>query len=287
VTNEGHTPSRGYLMCCIERTGSSLLAAALGATGVAGRPREYFNPVNRDKELLQEVFGGTPVIEGVSKILTAATTPNGVFGAKLHWNHLQYLAEVVRAESSCSRKKVNHETPNLSSSAALLPVATVRESLRARSVDSNSLADVYKLFNTKLRDVRVIWMTRRNMVARAVSHFRARRSGVWYQSLRSAKETPSSRPHGFDAAEIHEFYCVGGFQEECWLRFFQQQGIIPFQVVYEEFVANYEATIRQVLAFLELETAFVPSPKSVRQADETSGNWEMRYRQLIAAASLE
>ncbi len=35
-------PTRSYLVCATPRSGSTLLCEALLATGVAGRPREYF-----------------------------------------------------------------------------------------------------------------------------------------------------------------------------------------------------------------------------------------------------
>src|ERR1700709_1274555 len=36
------TPDRSYLVCATPRSGSTLVCHALGETGVAGRPEEYF-----------------------------------------------------------------------------------------------------------------------------------------------------------------------------------------------------------------------------------------------------
>ena len=38
-------PAVSYLICCCERTGSTLLGDALLSTGVAGRPHGYFSRV--------------------------------------------------------------------------------------------------------------------------------------------------------------------------------------------------------------------------------------------------
>jgi LPS sulfotransferase NodH len=36
------TPDRSYIVCATPRSGSTLVCHALGETGVAGRPEEYF-----------------------------------------------------------------------------------------------------------------------------------------------------------------------------------------------------------------------------------------------------
>ncbi len=46
-------PGRAYLVCCDARTGSSLLAATLRATGRAGKPFEYFTRAEIDKPWLR------------------------------------------------------------------------------------------------------------------------------------------------------------------------------------------------------------------------------------------
>ena len=58
-------PSRGYLLCCIERTGSNLLTQALTGTGMAGRPLEYFNPAEQETPWMREILGASPMVEGL------------------------------------------------------------------------------------------------------------------------------------------------------------------------------------------------------------------------------
>src|SRR4051794_22395246 len=118
-------PDRSYLVCATPRSGSTLLCRALAQTGVAGRPEEYFEarattgrpPEPRDyfnarkgtgtflAEVDLDSLLGTdhPVppapeyssLEGVSDYrdhiaatLDRGITPNGVFGAKIMWGHL-------------------------------------------------------------------------------------------------------------------------------------------------------------------------------------------------------
>jgi trehalose 2-sulfotransferase len=286
VDQEVFTPSRGYLLCCVERTGSNLLSYALKSTFLAGRPREYFNPFDQE---MRAILGNATMITGFSKILVAATTPNGCFGTKLHWNHFRSLGEADRAaqgEFAPPQHAAGSGGPDPSD---LLRVAAVHDSWRAMLPGYLAhAASAYALFRSRIGDLRVIWITRENMVARAISHFRAIQSDVWHRAPKSIDRLPR-REYDFDAAEIHHLYCLGTFHQECWQRFFQEQGLEPLRIVYEDLVANYESTVRRVLAFLGLEGSVksIAGPVSFRQADETSQKWELRYRQLLAEAGLE
>lgn len=99
---------RAYLVCATPRSGSTLLCELLKGTGVAGRPeeyfetlrstgyprqpRQYFDGVPEVQALLPEVDPGTPEREfDWDAVLRAGTTPNGVFGAKVMWSHLEDL----------------------------------------------------------------------------------------------------------------------------------------------------------------------------------------------------
>ena len=90
-------PSLSYLICSAERTGSTLLGNALIGTGIAGRPRSYFNRVAHYNPRMLRVLGNATDDEGyLDRVIVAATTPNGVFGAKVHWGH--FLNFIDRAE---------------------------------------------------------------------------------------------------------------------------------------------------------------------------------------------
>jgi LPS sulfotransferase NodH len=102
------TIERAYLVCATPRSGSTLLCELLKGTGVAGRPaeyfetlrstgfprqpRQYFQGVPEVQTLLPEVDPGTPERQFAwDAVLRAGTTPNGVFGAKVMWSHLEDL----------------------------------------------------------------------------------------------------------------------------------------------------------------------------------------------------
>jgi trehalose 2-sulfotransferase len=99
---------RAYLVCATPRSGSTLLCELLKETGVAGRPAEYFENLRSTSYPRQprQYFEGRPEIQALlpevdpgtperafdwDAVLRAGTTPNGVFGAKVMWSHLDDL----------------------------------------------------------------------------------------------------------------------------------------------------------------------------------------------------
>jgi LPS sulfotransferase NodH len=109
-----------YLVCATPRSGSTLLCETLSKTGVAGNPLEFFEALPEtgvprrpldylagldDPEALALVAGAPPPAappysdlrgcagydEHLEKVRASGTTPNGVFGAKIMWVHLEDL----------------------------------------------------------------------------------------------------------------------------------------------------------------------------------------------------
>jgi len=85
------TPCRfSYLICSTPRSGSWLLATGLASTGAAGRPSEFFSPPYVQAYLART--GRTGAVSQRSpymRFLKAhRTSPNGVFGMKMHFSHL-------------------------------------------------------------------------------------------------------------------------------------------------------------------------------------------------------
>src|SRR6202163_4648918 len=130
--NELEMPtSLSYLICCAERTGSTLLGDALIGTGMAGRPRSYFNRVARYNPRMQRILGSAKDDDRyLDRVLAAATTPNGVFGAKVHWEH--FLNLIAKSERS------------------------------PRASEVTVLASVPERLRVHFPDLRYIWLVRRN-----------------------------------------------------------------------------------------------------------------------------
>jgi LPS sulfotransferase NodH len=115
-----------YLVCATPRSGSTLLCETLSKTGVAGNPLEFFEAVpetgvpRRPLDYLQgvedpdalaliadapphpapsysDVRGLDRYEQHLERVREWGTTPNGVFGAKIMWTHLQDLARHLGA----------------------------------------------------------------------------------------------------------------------------------------------------------------------------------------------
>jgi LPS sulfotransferase NodH len=253
---------RGYLICSIERTGSSLLAQALFNTGLAGEPYEYFNPVLQQTSWMRGILQGCSLIDGLPKIIDRGTTPNQIFGAKLHWLHAKHLTNSLAGNP--------------------LPL-DLEDYLRALSSvlpswmwDSTDFSKTYILLRTFVPDLRVIWMRRSNAVARAISFYRALHSGVWHRERGDMHVGCDDLQ--FDYQQIDKLCLLGALQNDSWARVFDELGVVPHGVLYEDLAENYETTVRGVLSFLEIAAPRIPPPELDPQADTTSYEWEIRYR---------
>jgi trehalose 2-sulfotransferase len=109
-----------YLVCATPRSGSTLLCDTLRKTGVAGNPLEFFEALpetgvpRRPLDYLvglddahalglvervppheappySDLRGYADYAEHLETVRTAGRTPNGVFGAKIMWAHLEDL----------------------------------------------------------------------------------------------------------------------------------------------------------------------------------------------------
>jgi trehalose 2-sulfotransferase len=101
ITRESHLMRelpRSYVLCGTPRTGSTLLCSLLCSTGILGRPESYFREPD-------EVAWATRFVlatEGgrvrdyrafVNSALSAGTSENGVFGARIMWGSLERMIE--------------------------------------------------------------------------------------------------------------------------------------------------------------------------------------------------
>lgn len=260
-----------------------MLSLALGSTGLAGHPFECFNPVLLDKPPLRDILGNSSLLEGMDMVLRAGTSANGVFGAKMHWGHFRFLGMAALGEWngitwSAMLDLLLKQLPHLLSeeqASSLLEEQFGRLDYHAQALE---------LLRSKMPDLRLIWLCRRDMSARAVSHYRAQASAEFF---RKAGDPPPERIHApeFDLGRIHSVHLLGCFLQRSWKSFFKLHNIEPHCVIYEDLVDRYGETVRSVLRFLDLEAegAKIPPPASARQADGLSQEWKQRYLALIEA----
>ena len=189
-------PSLSYLICCCERTGSTFLGNALIATGIAGRPRSYFNRVAHYNPRMQRILGNAKDDdEYLDRVIVAATTPNGVFGAKVHWGHFLNLVE--KAE-----RKLRSAAPGF------------RVGARAPAL--------------QFPDLRYIWLIRRNAVARAISHYRVKKTNRWQLDSRwITDDTGGEGEPDFDFDEIDALVRAGAAEDPVGWNSFRRTNLSP------------------------------------------------------------
>lgn len=238
-----------YVICTSPRSGSTLLCKGLASTGHAGTPDEYFDRPAENLGYWMWRFGISDRSEFADQVVEATTTPNGVFGVKLHWT----------AYPDMHRAFIESLTPR------------VADAWR-RSLD--------ELLHERFDAVRYVWLRRLDKVAQGISHFRADRSRIWEipRGQRAARDDAV----GFDFRAID--HCVSSTleYERQWESHFLRTGLTPLEVVYEEFVGSYDPTLRKVLDHLGVNHADLPEqePQLERLADQKSLEWAELYRGL-------
>ena len=133
---------------------------------------------------------------------------------------------------------------------------------------------------TAFPNARLLFITRQDRLRQAISWVRALQTLKW-----ATHDNPRARPEVFDADHITQQLVRIDREEEVWESLFEQWGIAPRRVVYEEFVVAQEKTVREMLAFLGVDAPAeldLPAPVLGRQADDVSDQWAERYLAEVA-----
>jgi LPS sulfotransferase NodH len=237
-------PQSSYTIWFSQRTGSTLLCKAIESTGMAGKPREWFNcPPD-----LLSTYHKTSHAELQDYLFKLGSTDNGVFAINhsFYEPHFSQLIETLRKFPACP------------------PTAKKRTAVWEEVFPNH----------------RHIFMTRRNKIRLAVSWWRAIQSGEWHLSTdEQRKPVDLSNAYSFDA--INHLYNECSMREAGIQEFFAEGGITPLNIFYEDFVQNYEPTIRTILDYLKLDSASatIAPPALTRLADDVSEEWVQRFRE--------
>ncbi len=236
-------PRRSFMVCAIARTGSNLLCDGLHATRRAGRGQQYFLP--KFEADLAGKYGLDPQNDFagyVRGIVDAASFGNRVFSFKIMAWYLQDFVSRLRGTGAFGA--------------------------------GNDLGVLQSAF-PRLQFVQIL---RRDKLQQAISKARAMQTGLW--KIQDGNE--AHREPEFDGELIAK--CLADVQkdEAIWTEFFTREKITPFPVWYEELCANYEMVIRSVLDFLKIKLprgAEITPPRTIRQSDNVSREWECRWRE--------
>ncbi len=240
-------PYASYIIWFTPRTGSTLLCKALEDTGVAGKPGEYLNDP-QEKSLAE--FYQVQDMSALQRVLwRKGMSDNGVFGIKysLYQSHHSRLAS---------------ELNNLTNQPSIEPW------------DWKVLAPIFP-------NCKHIFLSRRNKVRLAVSWWRAIQDHQWHRKTNDEKNTsPEFYADKYNYDALLHLFKESSMREAAIEHFFATNGIRPLTIIYEDFIRNYEGTLRNVLNYLEIPNAEVKfkAPFFQKTADEHSDIWVERLR---------
>jgi LPS sulfotransferase NodH len=243
-------PTLSYIICCVPRTGSWLLSETLQSIGVAGRPREYFDPATQHRFLrLWGMPPNAPFAHYLDRMKQEGTTSNGVFGVKVHWYQFEDLMLKLR------------DSPGLPG----MP-------------SGGHLAKV-------LPALRYIYLTRRDKMRHAVSYARASETKLWWEidPLMGPTRCVLARTPRFDVARFDRMLYKIREHERNWRQYFEQHGIAPLRVYYEDLARDHAGETRRVLDYLGIPlpaTTTIERPRLRKQADGLSELWVAQYRKI-------
>ncbi len=264
-------PEICYIACATPRSGSTLLCEVLSNTGIAGQPKEYFQPsrVNPrdyfkhgkvtdvanvphefwpDSEALEPTgWDGDNYTDYLVQVFEEGTSSNGVFGMKLMWGHVEYLTGKLES------------IPEYSGLA--LPV----------------------LLQAVFPNLHYIWIRRQDKLRQAISLWKAIQTWTWkandLSQLKHGHRHRVRQPHyHYEAIDYLRQQLTA--HDAAWQHYFEHNGIEPFTVVYEEWTAVQEATALNILQYLNVsvpENLVIPEPRMQRQADELTEEWVRLY----------
>jgi LPS sulfotransferase NodH len=256
-------PKQSYVLWFSQRVGSTLLAQALEDTGVVGRPREWLN-ASSTAELMKK-HNVSDAMELRELLWRDATTPNGVLGIK-YGLHPPFHRELT----------------------------ALMESVAADRTRRNGLSGWSDFFPNCTH----FFLTRRDKVRLAASWWRAIKSSQWHRPRRSSQQriaVNAESPSGdltdmYDYGAIEHLVLEAIGRETAILEQLDQWGIAPHTIVYEDFVAGYESTVRRVLDILGVADAAIvkiPEPAFEPLADQVTEMWCDRFIADRARASLD
>jgi LPS sulfotransferase NodH len=212
---------------------------------VAGRPEEYFW---RDNEPLYRArWHVSSYRDYLERALSEGTTPNGIFGAKVHAG--VYLSHFIEQLQSVA------------------PFNAPQHSL-------------FSVLRAVFPALKFIWLTRRNKVRQAVSWWKAVQSQEWVRHTPDAR-TPA-QPLMYHFTAIDQLVNESLMREAAWDAFFTEWHIRPLTLVYEDFIEDYAGTVAQVLDYLEVRATYRLDDTAItlrRQADSLSEVWVQQYRE--------
>lgn len=249
----GNRPDRVIVIAATARTGSTLLAEALRATGQLGHPDEHLNPREIDRRRAE---WGVPTI-----------TVKGRLGqVKRRLQRDPYWRHTSRYRPASLRRYLDRVAGRYTGDTGVLSIKLMWQQYESVLLAQGLDATYWGAPVTWIR------ISRTDRVRQAVSVVRAHQTNQWLAATTTAMQAPV-----YDADAIERSLRSAGHGENCWDRYFAALGVSPLHLEYEHLDAHYEATISEVFTHLGVD-APVPPRQIERQGDTLNDEWVERFR---------
>jgi trehalose 2-sulfotransferase len=242
------TPNITYVICTNPRSGSYLLCDGLASTGLAGRPREWFNPLGEESCRARWGLGKATDDNSayLKQVRIRSTTRNGISGIKLHFYQFMELSK------------------KLASTEGFQGLTTA------------------ELMRKAFPNLQYLWLTRRDKARQAISFLMARKTSDWWllEGTRSNQREAKIGEADFEPEAVARTEETFIQNDAAWQAFFGSNHISPLIVFYEDLVADYRGVIVRILEWLGLPNAdAVPVRPSrlKRQSTARNEDWLTRY----------
>ena len=127
-------------------------------------------------------------------------------------------------------------------------------------VDMNQLYVMKRfleLCNLEPKDIKWIWLSRKNKLLQAISFFRADATGIWHLKQKDEEETRSHARSEINVTTGDIFQRAGRLHlyDLLWDSFFAENEITPHKVYYEDFIdaTTWDSTIAGIFDYLDVD----------------------------------
>ncbi|MCA9923755.1 MAG: hypothetical protein KC421_15365 [Anaerolineales bacterium] len=147
---------------------------------------------------------------------------------------------------------------------------------KVRALPSYKNMDDTSIMAQLFHNPKYIWIVRRDKVQQAIDWAIAAQTGVHNAQHRSLNDLE------FDYTLIDNLHRLIEFGEQGWTNYFEHAHVTPLTIVYEDFVSNYNQSIKSILTYLDIDTTtskevLTKAPQTLTQSTSYQNDWRTRY----------
>jgi LPS sulfotransferase NodH len=242
-------PKISLIICTTPRSGSSFLCEGIELAKIMGNPGEWLHPIALgETRRALDIGPAAPmdlVIRGTVERFTAS---NGVFALKLMWTQLVDVLAGLR-----------NEDPSIV-----------------------GLSGV-ELISRYFPDPHFVFLSRRELIAQAISYSRAFLSNRWLDYGQKFESTTPSE-HEFNFCLLNDSLRSLRRDNRNWQRFLAAGNRPVLETEYEQILQSYRGVLESIGAFMGINQELSIDPARNRykkMRDATSDRWAKEYQQTL------